>query len=254
MTYLPPMMPPVDIESFTWDNLQSDIYLGLHANSMRLYLDDIVTPALNAIDTRHNELSRSDDHGAAFELGDMEALRDSTMETFALSIQSQWERQLREFLKGCAHDLKRSDAYVASLATDNWTKLLECFQDLRGVPLQAFDSFPELDLLQLLGNACRHGDGNSAKKLYERWPELWPNWPPATPASWFDQSLNCQPSHPPFSQVSLSRLLLVRLAEAVIWFWEDHNYIYTNSIKRKHYSVEDSLAKMRNERARRHVR
>jgi hypothetical protein len=243
--------PPMDIDRFTWDNLQSDIYLGLHANSMQLYLDGVVTPALNAIDTRHDELSRSDEPGAPFQLGDVEALRESTMEAFALSIQSQWERQLREFLKGCARELKRSDAYVASLATDNWSKLLKRFQDLRGIPLQAFDSFPALDLLQLLGNACRHGDGNSARKLYERRPGLWPNWPPAPPVSWPESHLMPSTSQPPFSQVSLSRLLLVRLAEAVIWFWEDHNYIYTNSIKRKHYSVEGALAKMRDERAKR---
>lgn len=239
----------MDIERLIWDNLQSDIYLGLHANSMRLYLDGVVTPALDAIDIRHDELSRSDEPGAVFELGDVDALRQSTIETFALSIQSQWERQLRDFLKGCARELKRSDAYVASLSTDNWTKLLERFQDLRGLPLQTFDSFPDLDLLQLLGNACRHGDGNSARKLYERWPELWPNWPPATPVSCSESPLNCLPTHVSFSQVSLSRLLLVRLAEAVIWFWEDHNYIYTNSIKRKHNSVEGALAKMRDQRA-----
>lgn len=239
----------MDIERFTWENLQSDVYLGLHANSMRLYLDGVVTPALNAIDNMRDELSRSDEPGTVFELGDVDALRQSTIETFALSIQSQWERQLRNFLKGCARELKRSDAYVASLSTDNWTKLLERFQDLRGLPLQKFDSFPDLDLLQLLGNACRHGDGNSARKLYERWPELWPNCLPAIPVSCSESPLNCLPTQVSFSQVSLSRLLLVRLAEAVIWFWEDHNYIYTNSIKRKHNSIEGALVKMRDERA-----
>lgn len=242
---------PIDIESFTWDNLQADVYLGLHADAMRLYLDGVVTPALDAIDARHDELSRSDEPAAAFELGDVEALRGSTVEAFALSIQSLWERQLREFLKGCARELKRSDAYVASLAIDRWATLLDRFNDLRRLPLQAFDSFPDLELLHLLGNACRHGDGKSARLLYERWPELWPHWPPVFPDGWSGPPLANLPKHPSFSEASLPRSLLPRLANAVIWFWEDHNYIYTNSIKHKHSGVDLALTKMREVRTRR---
>ncbi len=244
-------MSHIDIEKFTWDNLQSDIYLGLHANSMRLYLDSVITPALDSVDGWCDELSRSDDISAVFQLADIEALRGSTIQTFTLSIQSQWERQLRNFLKGCAGELKRNDAYVGSLAADPWLKLLDRFQDLRGLPLQAFDSFPDLDLLHLLGNACRHGDGKSARLLYERCPEFWPHWPPAFPVSVSETALVGIPNHPSFSEINLPRSLLVRLAHAVIWFWEDHSYIYINSIKRKHYSIEDTLAKMRDERARR---
>jgi hypothetical protein len=244
-------MSLIDIEKFTWDNLQADIYLGLHANAMRLFLENVVNPALDSIDARHNELSRSDEPSTVFELADVEALRGSTIEALALSIQSQWERQLREFLKDCARELKRSDAYVASLATDHWVTLLERFQDLRGLPLQAFDSFSDLDLLQLLGNACRHGDGKSARMLYERRPEFWSHRPPVFPVSWSETALANRPNHPSFSEVSLPRSLLVQLAYAVIWFWEDHNYIYTNSIKCKHYSIDGTLAKMRDERTRR---
>jgi len=241
----------IDIESFTWDNLNADIYLGLHANAVRLYLDSVVTPAMDTIDARHDELSLSAEPGAAFMQSDVEDLRRSSVEAFALSIQSLWERQMREFLKGCARDLKRGDALVNSLATDDWTKLAKHFCDLRGLPLQAFDSFEDLELLQLLGNACRHGDGKSAKMLYDRWPELWQMWPPTLPDLWGGPPLKNVPTHPPFAQISVPRALLDRLAHAVIWFWEDHNYVYTNSIKSKHESVPRTLQGMREDRARR---
>lgn len=240
----------IDIETFTWQNLQADIYLGLHANSIRMYLDSVVTPAMNAIDARHDEVSRSDEPAAGFELSDLEDLRNSSVEAFALAIQSIWERQFREFLKGCARELGRDDVFFKSLATTDWTKLVNHFNDLRGLPMGAFDSFEDLELLQLLGNACRHGDGKSARMLYDRWPELWPMWPPELPEVWGGPALNV-PAYPPFAQISVPGALLDRLGNAVIWFWEDHNYIYINSLKNKHPSVFKTLEDMREHRARR---
>lgn len=242
----------MSIEKITWTNLSSDIYLGLHANAVRLYMDSVVGPALDAIDARHDELERDEDPVAAFLKGDIEELRKSAIEAFALAIQSLWERQLREFLKGCARELKRGDGLVKALGTDDWTKLVKHFGDLRGVSLEVFDSFEDLDLLQLLGNACRHGDGKSATMLHARWPDLWPAWPPSLPGPWTSlPGSEARPPPPPFSTISLPRALLDRVANAVIWFWEDHNYIYTNSLFSKHRNVAGSLQAMREDRARR---
>jgi hypothetical protein len=248
--------PCIDIETFTWSNLQADVFLGQHAHAMRLYLEGVVTPALDAIDARLDEMSRSEEPADVFGLGGMNALKRSTIEAFALSLQSLWERQLREFLKSCARELERPADEVEELERANWEKLLKRFQELRGLPLYAFGSFQDLELLHLLGNACRHGDGSSARTLSERWPDLWPNPP------WFDDFRALSPNPltpfvaPPitsrsFSEASLSRSHLVRLTHAVVWFWEDHNYIYTNSITLKHSSIDSALAKMREERARR---
>jgi hypothetical protein len=232
----------MDIETVTWSNLQSDIYLGLHTQAMWLYLERVVTPALDAIDARHDELSRSDEPTAIFQLNDVNALRRATIEAFALSIQSQWERQLRGFLKGCAQELKHSADYVKKLERLPCEELLNPFHELRGVSLKNFDSFPDLELLRLIGNACRHGDGPSARTLFERWPELWPTSP-------FANALN----HPSFSQAKLPRSLLVRLIHAVIWFWEDHSYIYTNSISPKSSNIANALSKMREKRVTRQL-
>lgn len=246
--------PSIDIETFTWQNLTADIHLGLHSNAVRLYLDSVVKPALDAIDDQHAELTNSEDHADVFMLADVEELQRSTVEAFALAIQSLWERQLREFLKACARELKRDDAFVDSLATVDWTKLVKVFGDLRGLPMQAFDSFEDLELLQLLGNACRHGDGKSARLLYDRWQDLWPMWPPALPEIWVGPPPLDLPKYPPFAEISIPRALLDRLGHAVIWFWEDHNYIYTNSIRGKHENIERALRGMRAERAGRPAR
>jgi len=244
--------PCIDIETFTWANLQADIYRGHHANAMRLYLESVIAPALDVIDARHGELSRSDEPTAVFQLGDMKRLRVAMIEAFALSLQSQWERQLRDFLKACARELKYPTAYLQKLESATWAELLKQFQELRGLPLQAFDSFSDLEALQLLGNACRHGDGKSANALYERCPEFWPNWPPALPAGWSGPPSALVPTPPPFSQIGLHRSHLVRLTDAVIWFWDDHNYVYINSIKPRHSNIDITLAEMREKRARRH--
>jgi hypothetical protein len=60
-----------------------------------------------------------------------------------------------------------------------WDALQGLFEELRGVPLPAFLSYPDLDLLAQLGNACRHGAGRAASALWRSHPDLWPHsaWP-----------------------------------------------------------------------------
>jgi hypothetical protein len=246
--------PRIDIEAFTWDSLQADALVGLHARSVRLYLESVVTPALDTIDARIDELARSEEPAAVFEQGDVDTLMRSTIEAFVLAIQSLWERQFREYLKSCGRELKRDDGYVERLARDEWPSLVKRFGEMRALPLTAFDSFDDLDLLQLLGNACRHGDGKSARRLFDRWPDLWPTWPPAKLGLLNDSPPTSVPSHPPFSQVSIPRTLLNRLGLAVIWFWDDHTYVYTNSLKSKHWSVAETLERMRAARSQRQCR
>ena len=62
----------------------------------------------------------------------------------------------------------------------HWGKLQEYFQQLRGVPLQAFLWCPELDLLSRLGNVCRHGNARAANDLWRTPPEFWPYEDPDT--------------------------------------------------------------------------
>ena len=107
-------------------------------------------------------------------------LRESKL-AFGLAIQSIWERQLRVYLRGCAGELRPREPIGAKIERASWKDLGKCFRDLRGIDLEAFPSFDILDILQHLGNACRHGEGDSAAELARRCPDLWPTMPLVPP-------------------------------------------------------------------------
>jgi hypothetical protein len=231
----------------TWKNLQSDVHLGLHANAMRLLLASMVAPSLDAIDSRIDELEHA--QANPFEIDDLVQLRGAAIEAFVLAIQSQFERQIRAFLIGCAKDLKRDESFVHSLHSCPWHRLDTRFQELRGLSLKVFDSYTDLNELHVLANACRHGDGDSSRKLYELRPELWVCWPPSLPQSWPSRLDSQTIGFPPFAQITIPREYLMHLGRSVVWFWEDHNYLYCNSIQIKHPSTVRELEIMRGERA-----
>lgn len=236
-----------EIDTFTWKNLGSDAHLALHAQAMSMYLNQVILPALDALDAQLKDLSQRDDVVVEFILADLNALQSSTVQAFALTIQAQWERQIRAFIKDCASSLGRLDKEVQQVERLNWSKLVAYFESLRGIPMLAFDSFRALDQLQLLGNACRHGDGSSARELYKQRPDLWPELP--TEIQVDGGGIFPLPETPSFSLIDLRRSHLVEFTMAVIWFWEDHEYIYINSIERKHPSALKALADMRKARA-----
>jgi hypothetical protein len=208
----------------------------------------VINPALDAIENQISGLRIDEEPALAFLEADLRSLQAETIKAFVLSIQSIWERQLRCFLIQCANDLKQAET-GRSIEKESWAKLPDRLLNLRGISLRAFDSFNDLDLLHLLGSACRHGDGGSARDLYEREPGLWPHWPIQLPSEWVaPPSL----SHPPFAMIEIPRELLARFTNAIVWFWEDLTYIYENSIQKKDPSVHKSLAEMRQARMARH--
>jgi len=52
---------------------------------------------------------------------------------------------------------------------DDWDK---CLRKLRGFPMSRFPNYPTLKLLHLVGNAVRHGNGDSTRALYASNPEM----------------------------------------------------------------------------------
>lgn len=229
---------------FRWQNCYADVAAAKHDLTIRSFLDDVILPAIRQVEARIAELGRSDDPAACFEQSDMEDVLAETKLAFCLAIQSVWERQLRAYLYGCAEALRPGEGFGAKVEKANWPGLCALFRELRGIRLEAFPSFPELDTLHHLGNACRHGDGASAAVLTQRCPDWWPVYTPLPP--------EFGPSPPPRQTVAAMSVPVERIETfviAIVRFWEDATYIYHESIVDKHESLERRLVHERIERA-----
>jgi len=229
---------------FRWQNCHADVASAMHGISVQSFLDDVIVPSVQVLEEKMHILSRSDEPAAAFALSDAgDVLRETKM-AFGLSIQSIWERQLRGYLRGCAAALRPHEGLAAQAEKGNWRRLRELFLELRGIGLEAFPSFSELDKLHLLGNACRHGDGPSAAELARRCPELWPDYLLA-PADANQVTATAPPVE--LMDIPLDRLRVFCLA--IVTLWDDAEYIYNESIERKHPSLEARLAQERTQRS-----
>lgn len=158
--------------AFRWKNCFADILTSKHDVTIHSYVDDMIVPALATLDAKIAELGASDWPGHQFAQADMEVMKSEAILAFGLSIQSIWERQLRSYLRGCANELCPGEPIAGKIDKANWQDLQKWFRKLRGINLDEFPSFPLIDILQHLGNACRHGDGDSAIELHRRRPEL----------------------------------------------------------------------------------
>jgi hypothetical protein len=213
------------------------------------YVRDIVEPSVAAMESRIaklTELSHREDHVAAFSIGPAQELLRATMTGYCLSIQSLWEKQIRGYLQSCARELKVVSRAMEQSKKATWEELDALFERLRGIPLSAFDEFPSLTLLQLLGNVCRHGEGTSLERLAVEHPELWPP----------DRTFELIPPPPggrhakrTAENLAISLDLLKSLAGSIDSFWRETEYIYNESIGRKHPSLEAALVEERRKRA-----
>lgn len=229
---------------FRWKNCFADVLTSKHDLTIQSYLDDVIEPAFATLDAKIAELEASDWPGHEFAQADMEAMQGEAMLAFGLSIQSIWERQLRTYLRGCANELHPSEAIAGKIARANWKDLRKWFRKLRGIAMDEFPSFPLLDTLQHLGNACRHGDGDSAVELHRRRPDFWPVIPPLPPGFAEPSVELAPPAATMYIPISALREFVTAIAE----FWRDTEYIYNESIERKHENLEAHLVNQRSAR------
>lgn len=229
-------------EPFRWKNCHADVATSMHGQTAQGYLREVVEPALTVLDRKLAELQSSDDPLDAFVQADVEELQRVTVMGFCLSIQSLWERQIRAYLRGCATELRPAEPSLAKKTMKGeWKDIDGLFQELRGISLTVFPQYPRLDVLHLLGNVCRHGDGPSLETLFKGHPELWPY------QDYFDET----PFVPTIDGIVIPRDLLQTFVAAIAGFWDETEYIYNESIERKHPSLEAKLIKIRLERTRR---
>ncbi|MCA8162069.1 hypothetical protein [Burkholderia cepacia] len=238
------------VDTHRWDTRFEfeDVQLALHRPRVRAFLNDVVHPVLAAIDADIERWATTQEGGWMFAVADGQALLQATVQAFCLSIQSLWERQLRNWLNSCIVPGPDRVRQRRTARDGSLSELSDLLLELRGIALTAFPSFADLDLLQRVGNACRHGDGRSAIALFRSNRELWPNWSSA-PFPWSDDNPPVGPPPPPsFEQALLPRKLLDRFATAIIGFWEDVEYIRLHSIATKHHQLHVEMERLRRQR------
>lgn len=217
-------------EIFTWKNCMADIYNYRYGANAEEFLTLVVNPSLDALDAKVAEWQESDDPSAEFVISDFSKLIYKTRMAFCLSIQSLWEQQIRTYLAVCQQELGINPFPVSSrrgansVQTVYWgDELNTVFERLRDIALPPFASFPSLDLLMLVGNVCRHGDGSSSAKLWAARPDFWPDYHNSV-----NEPLGSKITDkaPPVQSMQIPRRMLEDFVEKICLFWEDTNYIY----------------------------
>lgn len=221
-----------------------------HARSLQLFKESVVHPSLNALTSAIDANARDEDPTSVFYENDLAELYQTTVASYLLAVQSMWERGLRKLLITREKALE-TGIKVADIQMKSWSgkgiNLHTYFERLLGIPITAFDSYGDLDLLQNLGNAIRHGDGDSAKRVHELAPSLWFNW--LAPGEVIHAGPCCfivpdgAPKHPSFSEVTLEERLLKQMIQSVTIFWQDLEYVRCNSFRRQDDSVTRQLEK-----------
>lgn len=261
MTALTP--PPDDFDLCGFALLEHDSLRGAmsHARSLELFRDSVVRPSLRALDAEIARLDGSEEPGAEFFSSDLGELFQASVEGYLLTLQSMWERGLRGMLVARERKLCSGQA-EAKLQRAVWrdTKggdLHDHFERLMGFPITMFGGYTDLDFLQCLASAIRHGDGPSARRVHELCPGLWWNWiDPSEPfvAGPFRFEPSTGPKHPPFSSITLPEALLEQMTQAALCFWEDVDNLRCMSFHNKHHTVVARLNEWPAEQARRESR
>jgi hypothetical protein len=230
-----------------WKNCYSDVLSHAYDRTAQAFLDAVIRPAFAALDARLQALRADEDPSVVFVIADHEVLREQTALALTLAIQSIWERQLRAYVGGCAGELKIAQAIKQS-TSNVWKDVEDAFELTRGIPLSEMPRYADLSLLHVLGSVCRHGPGKSLATLWRDHEELWPTRADREAAAHVFSS-GAQPEQSPtLSGLTISLEILERFTSAIVEFWNEANYIYMESIERKHESLERQLGVMREER------
>lgn len=225
----------------TWINTYADVLSSSHSRTTAEFFDSVVCPAIKKLQQDVETYKASNDPLDAFRQSDTEDLIVESLKAFCLSLNSLWERHLRSLMAGVAREVFEDVDLIKRCQTQRWDQLDDLFEHLRGYKLRDFRAFDDLDTLQLLANICRHGDGPSRKRLSDKCPELWPEPNPPMVALMGEVTLD----RFRIDNLCITLGLLRRLSEAIQLFWNQSQYIYLESIERKHESVVKKLDEMR---------
>ncbi|APO80191.1 hypothetical protein [Pseudomonas putida] len=213
----------------TWTPMIADAYANKYGEVAEDFLSLVVIPSLAALEQKGVEIAAQEDQVlAAFHLHDHRHLITKTSMALCLGIQSLWEQQLRDYLCNCP---KAGGITWRIIRKASWgfspkgPTLNKLFSEIRGLPIEGFESYRRLDKLQLLGNVCRHGSGDSADKLQARHPELWPQVMVEA-----IQTGSPLLTSLPLGAIQITVDLLRDLVNAVVLFWLDMRIACTETL------------------------
>lgn len=254
-------MSQPNLESLRWTEIDlSPVSINDH-HTLELYRNEVIRPALELLDQKIDAAGRSEDAGHEFLKIAFEDAHALTVEGFLLTVQAMFERGLRRLVTIGAHQRGDDEKSVRSIRSARWNEacpkgIQQRFAGVFDAPMNLFGCYADLDFLQVLGNALRHGDGPAAERLHDRCPSLWINWLPpgaAVPELGDDFRVpDDAPRHPSFDNISLSENLLRHMVMSVLGFWEDIEFVRCNSFRNIHPSTDrylDELRRQRSERA-----
>lgn len=229
---------------YKWTIGFADAYAHNNGDTVQDFLSLVVQPSLAALERKRQELAADEEDAVArFALFDHVQLIGQTHRAFALAIQSLWEQQIRSYLICCLGRHTIEGVTPKKLESAMWgAKLNALFFKVRGVELSSFDSYPALTQLQMLGNACRHGDGDSARDLHTLHPELWPA-PIQFP--WLDSSMEPPPPpKPPVQHLQITLEILTRYVSAIALFWLDMDRLGMESLLDKQPDIQHRVTEL----------
>lgn len=226
-----------------WTPMIADAYANKYGEVAEDFLSLVVIPSLAALEEKAVEIAKQEDQVlAAFHLHDHRHLITKTSMALCLGIQSLWEQQLRDYLCNCP---RAGGATWKVIRKASWgfspkaLTLNELFSEIRGLPIEGFESYRRLDKLQLLGNVCRHGEGKSAEKLRVEYPELWPG----AIVDSKEYGLT-PPAFMVLETMHISTTLLRDLVNAVQLFWLDMRIACTEALTPSNPAMIEDVARL----------
>lgn len=222
-----------------WTQTFADAYAFNNGDMADAFLKSVMRPSMHTLNERHASMLASTDP-TIFSMAayDHYQLMTHANMSFCLAIHSLWEHQIRNYLIQVVQHLQMAKPTMSQLQKADWPKLVQHFNDVKGIDLTQFDSYERLCTLQLLGNACRHGDGGSQRTLFGKCPELWPE----------ESKLLWTGPVPSMQLIRIPDEFVARLVDAIVLFWIDMRILSFEYLVQQSSSFADQLAALKVER------
>ncbi len=228
---------------------------SVHAQSIEIFLESVVTPTLESLNDKLRQAEFNDDDSYVFVHEELAELHHITVQSFILAVQSLWERALRRTLVE-ADKRMFAGSQIEAIQGAHWAEqgkgLQYYFHRIYGFSLANMYAYSDLNILQTLGNAIRHGNGKSTTRLYSLAPNLWQMWtPPGTiikAGPFTVETAKSQSPYPPFESITLTEDLLHQMISSVLDFWMDLESLRCYSLRRIAEGTLRSLAEWQEER------